>query len=97
MDQQAGVVVMQADIIDAARVDQGEQAGQPIDERLAADQPDIGPGPGLGGKMLAGTEADFEPQGARRGVEQAGRVEPRLKLDAQLWKQLVDQPLAIRA
>ena len=88
---------MDANVGEAGIVDLGEQAGQPIDEGLAADQTDIGPDPRLGREMLAAAETDFEPHRLWGMIEQGDRVEFRPQRDPQVRQQLLDQGLAARA
>ena len=74
----------QPHVADAAALDRRQRLGDAVDERLAADEADVGMGERLGDEMLAAAEADFEPQLARREVEQrrAGGEPRRRRLRA---------------
>ena len=60
-EQQPRVIGEQADIAEAAPRHLAEPRDDAVLEHLAADKPDLGVPLGLGGKVLAGAEADLEP------------------------------------
>ena len=66
----ARVARAQPDIVEALLVDRRQQLGDAVDERLAADEADIGILARLRDQMLAAAEADLEPDFARRKCEQ---------------------------
>ena len=88
---------MDADVGEAAAVDQGAQAGQAVDEGLAADQPDLAVRLRLGGEMFAAAETNFEPYRVGLVIEQGRRIESRLGGDQQSRQQRIDQRLAAPA
>ena len=95
----ACVAVMHADRLDAAILDRAEQSADAIDERLATDKADIFMVLGLPEQMLAGAEADLEPNvvdGRREQLGQGGRRRA-LEVEAETRQQLADQPLLPRA
>jgi len=55
------VVVKNADIGETATINQTQNIGDAINEGLTPNKPDIRVSRGLGGKMFAATESDFEP------------------------------------
>jgi len=62
--------------LDISIFDGSKQAAEPVDEGLAADKAQLFMVPGLPQEMLAGAEADLEPDVLDRDVEQvrqAGR------------------------
>lgn len=75
-DHGARIVGVDSNVVEAERLDTGQQLGNAVQERLATDDADIRVGGGLGGQMLAAAEADFEPERPLRRGEQAVRVEP---------------------
>ncbi len=84
---------MQPDIGQARALDMPERADDAIEERLRPDQPDIGIGSGLRGKMLARPEADLEPQRTRAvtvGIEQRRRRQ-RPGGNGDAWQQRLDE------
>ena len=88
---------MDADVGEAAVVDQGAQAGQAVDEGLAADQPDLAMRLGLVGEMFAAAETNLKPYRVGLVIEQGRRIEFRLGGDQQTRQQRIDQRLAARA
>ena len=97
--QQPGVVGEDPDVGDGLAPQVVEQAGDAVDEDLGADEADLGMGGRLRREVLAGTEADLEPQRRRRGAEQALRIEPlafRRQRHRQRRQQLVEQRSAAR-
>jgi hypothetical protein len=92
-EQEAGVVHQDADIGEPPLLDEGEEAGDAVEEGLDADQANLGVGLGLGGEVLAAAETDLEPERPRR-VEQGGRIEPLAwgwECDAQLGQALLQE------
>ena len=75
--QQAGVVDHHAEIAEPRALGVREQARDAGDVGLAADQADLGVGRGLRGEMLAGAEADLEPQALAPSGNSAGGIDPR--------------------
>ena len=61
----------QPDIGRAGALDLAEEPRHAVDEDFAADEADIGMGPRLGRQMLAGAEADLEPDLTRRRANRA--------------------------
>ena len=57
-----------------------QEAGDALDEGLAADEADGGIGAHLMGEVLAGTEADLEPEVLDRRPEQSAQVDGRLRV-----------------
>ena len=76
-----------------------EQRGDAVDERLAADEADVGIVLGLMRQMLARAEPDFQPDRARRERKQARRIDGprRFQRQARLGQSRLDQALAVRA
>ncbi len=69
------VIVENANVGQAFAFDPAQQAGNAIDEGLAADEPDVGTGPGLGRQVFPGAEADLEPDIGNGGFEGARKVQ----------------------
>jgi len=75
-EQEPRVVAEDPDIAEPLGLDAGEQPRDAVEEGLAADQAGPGMRARLGGEMLAGAEADLEPDRARARVEQRRGVQP---------------------
>ena len=78
-----------------------QQARNALDEGLAADEPHVRIGAHLMGEVLAGTEADLEPEVADRRREEAVQLESRLLIvgqrDPKPRQGAVEQRLPARA
>jgi hypothetical protein len=72
-----------------------ERRDHAVDERLAADQAELGMAGGLPGQVLAAAEADLEPPAGARRREQPGKIERRGRgqADRQAGQDLVEQSL----
>ena len=64
--QVAGVVIVDADILQPPLVNAGQELGNPVDEGLRADEAGLGAGRRPRHKMLAAAKADFQTD-IRRG------------------------------
>src|SRR6516162_8711842 len=93
-EQQARVVEEEANVGEAALLDFGEQLGDAVLEHLAADEAQPRMRRGLGGQVLAGAEADLEPDPIHWGrKERLGRERARGR---QRETQAREQPLPER-
>ena len=94
-EQQPRVIGEQPDIAEAAPRHLAERAHDAVLEHLAADKPDLRVPLGLGGKVLAGAEADLEPHLRDWFREESPRVDwPHRgwQIDRQLWQQFLLEP-----
>ena len=62
---------METHVVEIGGGEIGERARHAVEERLAADEADVGIGAGGGKQVLAGPEADLEPDLAHRPHEGA--------------------------
>ena len=83
-----------ADIAQTLFLDGDQQLRDPVDERFAADKPDVGMALSLPRQVFAAAEPDFEPKRARRVDLPVGRL---FKVDGNFRQQVVDQVLLTRA
>jgi hypothetical protein len=93
--QETGVIDHDPQIAKAPGLGQPEQARDPSDEGLAADQADLRMGRRLGREVLAAAEADLQPEAAVAG-KVGGEVDLPLRRDrqAQARQTLGQQALA---
>ena len=83
---------MQADIFQAAPLDQRQQAGHAVNEGFASDEAHVGLERGRLDQMLAAAKADLEPCFANRGAKQRRRIVDGLgEIESQPGQQLADQ------
>ena len=75
VEQQARVVIQDADIAQSVPLDARQQVGDAFDKGLAAEKADLGIAQGLPGEMVARAEADLEPDLRDGGGKQRGRME----------------------
>src|SRR5262249_34174541 len=68
--QVGGVAEMQADVVEAARLDQGQRFRHAVDEGLAADEAHARMRARLGAEVLAPAEADLEADAVDRARKQ---------------------------
>ena len=76
-EQIAHIAVMDADIAEPLLLDERQQLGDAIDERLGADEIDFGMKRGLMRQMLAAAEADLEPGFAIRAEARGAATSTR--------------------
>lgn len=97
--QLAAVALEDPDVLQVLGLDPGQQAGDAVDEDLGAEEAGVPVARRLPGQVLAGAEADLQPE--RRGprLEEAGEVERGGfgQGDRQTWQQALDQGLAAPA
>ena len=80
IEQEARVVGEDADPPGrAVGLQMAQEAGDPLDEGLAADEADGRIGAHLMGEVLAGAEADLEPEVLDRRREQRAQVDRSLR------------------
>ena len=75
VEQQAGVVDEEADVLEILRFDLAQEARHAVEIGLDAEQPDVRVGRCLPGQVLATAEADFQPEAAAWRPEEGSRVE----------------------
>ena len=76
LQERAGVVGDNPNVREALTVDVAQQTGNPVQVGLAADQADIGMGPGLKRQMFASAKSDLQPNVPRRRGEGGAGVKP---------------------
>ena len=89
--QRAGVARPQPDIVEPRLFNSGKRLGDPIDERLAADEADVAMGAGLRQQMFAAAKADLEPDFAGGEREEVGGARDRARRDVEPRQKLFDQ------
>ena len=72
--QQPRIVGKEADIVEPAPGNPAQEAGHAVDKGFAADEPDLRMGGGLRGQVLAGAEANLEPDLGDAGRKKSSRV-----------------------
>ena len=78
-----GVAAMQADVFQAAPLDQRQQARHAVNEGFASDETHVGLEGGRLDQMLAAAKADLEPCFANRGAKQRRRIDGLGEIESQ--------------
>ena len=90
-DQRRRVARPQPHVVERVLLDAGERLGDPVEERLATDEPDIAPRPGLRQQMFRPAKADLQPDFVRREREQSAAIADLRAADLEPRQKLGDQ------